>query len=174
MEISRVTLALSRFYRTALSKGQDLVTVESCIENIEAYLQIQLVMHDNNSRVEWDVDEQVKGEILPKLIVQPSVENALEHGLDEKEEGEKILHLSFRAEKDGIRIRVEDNGPGMEQETAERLVSYQAKGYGLKNVNDRLRLVYGEECNLQIFSELGKGTRVEMYIPGKQKQQEGQ
>lgn len=174
MEISRVTLALSRFYRTALSKGQDLVTVESCIENIEAYLQIQLVMHDNDFRVEWDVDEQVKGEILPKLIVQPIVENALEHGLDEKEEGEKILHLSFRAEKDGIRIRVEDNGPGMEQETAERLVSYQAKGYGLKNVNDRLRLVYGEECNLKIFSELGKGTRVEMYIPGKQKQQEGQ
>ena len=172
-EISKVTLALSRFYRTALSKGQDLVTVESCIQNIEAYLQIQLVMHDNDFQVEWDVDDQIKGEILPKLIVQPIVENALEHGLDEKEEGEKRLHLSFKEENGGVRIRVEDNGPGMEQETAKRLISYQAKGYGLKNVNDRLHLVYGDTCNLIITSEPGKGTCVEMYIPGKRKQQEG-
>ena len=89
-EISKVTLDLSTFYRTALSKGEDMVTVENCIRNIEAYLSIQLVMHDNDFTVEWKIDPQVKAEKVPKLILQPVVENALEHGLDVKEEGDKI------------------------------------------------------------------------------------
>ena len=94
-EISKVTLSLSMFYRTALSKGQDMVTVDNCIQNIKAYLDIQLVMHDNDFQVIWDIDPEVKGDIVPKLLLQPVVENALEHGLDMKEEGEKILKLFF-------------------------------------------------------------------------------
>ena len=164
-EISRVTLALSTFYRTALSRGEDMVTVENCIKNIEAYLEIQLVMHDNDFQVEWKIDEGIKIEKVPKLILQPVVENALEHGLDLKEEGEKVLCLSFLEEKEDVLIIVEDNGEGMEQEKAESLVTYQAKGYGLKNVNDRICLLYGEEYAIRIFSEPGKGTRVEIRTP---------
>lgn len=164
-EISRVTLALSTFYRTALSRGEDMVTVENCIKNIEAYLEIQLVMHDNDFQVEWKIDEGIKIEKVPKLILQPVVENALEHGLDLKEEGEKMLCLSFLEEKEDVLIIVEDNGEGMEQEKAESLVTYQAKGYGLKNVNDRICLLYGEEYAIRIFSEPGKGTRVEIRTP---------
>jgi len=144
-EISKVTLDLSTFYRTALSKGEDMVTVENCIRNIEAYLSIQLVMHDNDFTVEWKIDPQVKAEKVPKLILQPVVENALEHGLDVKEEGDKILQLSFLDAGDAVLLRVEDNGMGMEQSVAESLVTYQAEGYGLKNVNDRICLLYGEE-----------------------------
>ena len=77
-EISKVTLALSTFYRTALSKGEDMVTVESCLQNIEAYLEIQLVMHDNGFEVQWETDSSVKNEKVPKLLLQPVVENALE------------------------------------------------------------------------------------------------
>lgn len=73
-EISRVTLALSTFYRTALSKGADMVTVENCIRNIEAYLEIQLIMHDNDFKVEWKIDQEVQQELVPKLILQPVVE----------------------------------------------------------------------------------------------------
>ena len=170
-EISRVTLALSAFYRTALSKGEDMVTVENCIRNMEAYLEIQLVMHDNDFTVEWDVDESIKNEKMPKLLLQPVVENALEHGLDEKEEGERKLKLSFLDMDQEMLIMVQDNGPGMDQEKADTLVTYQAQGYGLKNVNDRIRLLYGEDYAVRIFSRPGEGTKVEMRFPKERKKE---
>lgn len=165
MEISKVTLALSTFYRTALSKGEDMVTVETCIRNMEAYLEIQLTMHDHNFTVEWETDPDIKNEKMPKLLLQPVVENAIEHGIDEKEEGDKKLFLSFKGQGDDVEIIVRDNGTGMEQEKAETLVTYQAKGYGLKNVNDRIRLLYGEFYGIQIYSAPGEGTTVIMRFP---------
>ena len=166
-QISKVTLALSTFYRTALSKGVEIVTVENCIQNIEAYLQIQLVMHDNNFQVEWHIDPEVKKEMVPKLLLQPVVENALEHGLDVKEEGDKTLKLFFVMDGEDVLLAVEDNGLGMEQKQAESLVTYQTKGYGLKNVNDRICLLYGEQYKIRIYSHVGVGTRVEMRVPRK-------
>ena len=165
MEISKVTLALSTFYRTALSKGEDVVTVENCIQNMQAYLEIQLTMHDNNFTVDWDIDPTIKNEKMPKLLLQPVVENAIEHGIDEKEDGDKKLFLSFRGNGDDVEITVRDNGMGMPQEKAETLVTYQAKGYGLKNVNDRIRLLYGEKYGIQIFSAPEEGTTVVMRFP---------
>lgn len=165
MEISKVTLALSTFYRTALSKGEDVVTVENCIQNMQAYLEIQLTMHDNNFSVDWDIDPTIKNEKMPKLLLQPVVENAIEHGIDEKEDGDKKLFLSFRGNGDDVEITVRDNGMGMPQEKAETLVTYQAKGYGLKNVNDRIRLLYGEKYGIRIFSAPDEGTTVVMRFP---------
>ena len=165
MDISKVTLALSTFYRTALSKGEDVVTVENCIQNTKAYLEIQLVMHDHSFTVDWEIDPTIKNEKMPKLLLQLIVENAIEHGIDEKEEGDKNLALSFHGKEDIVEITVRDNGKGMEQEKAEKLVTYQAKGYGLKNVNDRIHLLYGNEYGIQIFSELGIGTTVVMRFP---------
>ena len=165
MEISKVTLALSTFYRTALSKGEDVVTVENCIQNMQAYLEIQLTMHDNNFTVDWDIDPTIKNEKMPKLLLQPVVENAIEHGIDEKEDGDKKIFLSFRGNGDDVEITVRDNGMGMPQEKAETLVTYQAKGYGLKNVNDRIRLLYGEKYGIRIFSAPDEGTTVVMRFP---------
>ena len=172
MDISKVTLALSTFYRTALSKGENMVTVENCIRNMEAYLEIQLTMHDNNFTVEWETDPEIKNEKMPKLLLQPVVENAIEHGIDEKEEGDKKISLSFKGVGDDVVITVRDNGMGMEQEKAETLVTYQAKGYGLKNVNDRIRLLYGEEYGIRIFSAPGEGTNVVMRFPKEGKKHE--
>lgn len=165
MEISKVTLALSTFYRTALSKGESVVTVENCIQNVQAYVEIQLIMHDNSFEVEWEIDPEIKNEKMPKLLIQPIVENAIEHGLDEKEDGEKKLFVSFRGKGNDVEIIVRDNGNGMEQKKAETLVTYKAKGYGLKNVNDRIRLLYGEQYGIRVFSEPGMGTNVIMRIP---------
>lgn len=165
MEISKVTLALSTFYRTALSKGEDVVTVENCIQNMQAYLEIQLTMHDNNFTVDWDIDPTIKNEKMPKLLLQPVVENAIEHGIDEKEDGDKKIFLSFRGNGDDVVITVRDNGMGMPQEKAETLVTYQAKGYGLKNVNDRIRLLYGENYGIRILSAPDEGTTVMMRFP---------
>ena len=172
MDISKVTLALSTFYRTALSKGEDMVTVETCIKNMEAYLEIQLTMHDHNFTVEWEIDPGIKNEKMPKLLLQPVVENAIEHGIDEKEEGDKKISLSFKEHGDDVEIIVCDNGKGMEQKKAEKLVTYQAKGYGLKNVNDRIRLLYGEAYGIQIFSAPGEGTNVIMRFPKETKMYE--
>ena len=171
-DISKVTLALSTFYRTALSKGEDMVTVETCIRNMEAYLEIQLVMHDHDFTVDWEIDPAVKNEKVPKLLLQPVVENALEHGLDEKETGDKKLSLSFVDKGEEVEIIVKDNGLGMEQEKAETLVTYQAKGYGLKNVNDRICLLYGEKYAIRIFSAPEKGTTVIMRFPKEGKKHE--
>ena len=165
MEISKVTLALSTFYRTALSKGEDVVTVENCIQNMQAYLEIQLTMHDNNFSVDWDIDPTIKNEKMPKLLLQPVVENAIEHGIDEKEDGDKKIFLSFRGNGDDVVITVRDNGMGMPQEKAETLVTYQAKGYGLKNVNDRIRILYGENYGIRILSAPDEGTTVMMRFP---------
>lgn len=165
MEISKVTLALSTFYRTALSKGEDVVTVENCIQNMQAYLEIQLTMHDNNFTVDWDIDPTIKNEKMPKLLLQPVVENAIEHGIDEKEDGDKKIFLSFRGNGDDVVITVRDNGMGMPQEKAETLVTYQAKGYGLKNVNDRIRILYGENYGIRILSAPDEGTTVVMRFP---------
>ena len=164
-EISRVTLALSTFYRTALSKGEDMVTVESCIQNIRAYLEIQSVMHDHDFRVEWRADASINQEKVPKLLLQPVVENALEHGLDMKEEGEKVLSLSFLDEGSDLAMVVRDNGPGMEPEKAQTLLTYQSSGFGLKNVNDRIQLLYGEAYQVKITSVPGQGTTVEIRLP---------
>ena len=141
------------------------MTVESCLQNIEAYLEIQLVMHDNGFEVQWETDSSVKNEKVPKLLLQPVVENALEHGLDVKEEGEKLLKIFILDKGDEFVMTVEDNGPGMDPEKAKNLVTYQAKGYGLKNVNDRIRLLYGESYGVDIFSRPGEGTRVEIRLP---------
>ena len=172
MEISKVTLALSTFYRTALSKGEDVVTVENCIQNMQAYLEIQLTMHDNNFTVDWDIDPTIKNEKMPKLLLQPVVENAIEHGIDEKEDGDKKIFLSFRGNGDDVVITVRDNGMGMPQEKAETLVTYQAKGYGLKNVNDRIRILYGENYGIRIFSAPDEGTTVVMRFPKEDRKDE--
>lgn len=171
-DISKMTIDLSTFYRTALSRGEDMVTVETCIKNIKAYLEIQLVMHDHDFQVEWEIDDSIKEEKLPKLLLQPVVENAIEHGLAEKEDGDKHLKLSILDKDSEFLLMVEDNGSGMEQETADKLVTYHAVGYGLKNVNDRIALLYGKEYALKIFSEVGKGTRVEMRFPKGDKKDE--
>lgn len=164
-EISKVTLALSTFYRTALSKGEDIVSVGTCIKNIEAYIEIQLILHDYDFSVQWEIDETVSDEKMPKLLLQPIVENALEHGLDLKEDGEKCLQISLGQDEKDVILTVKDNGMGMEQEKAEALITYQAKGYGLKNVNDRICLMYGEDYKIRITSKIGEGTSVQMRIP---------
>ncbi len=114
-------------------------------------------------KVEWNIDPSVQQGVGSKLALQPIVENALEHGLDVKEEGEKLLKLYFFEENGDVVIRVEDNGIGMEQEQAEKLL-ISGKGYGLKNVNDRMRIFIWREICHRILSKVGEGTSVDMKI----------
>lgn len=165
-EVSSITLKLAEFYRTTLNRGSSIIMVEGEIRNIRSYLDIQLVMHDHNFQVQWEIDERVLGWKMPKLVLQPLVENALEHGLDLKEEGEKHLMLRIVAEENDLLLVVRDNGVGMTQEKADSLIHYEAKGYGVKNVKERIALLYGENHVFRITSKEGEGTEIYIKIPG--------
>ncbi len=164
-DISRVTQALSDFYRTTLSKGKKYITVAGEIKNVQSYLEIQLMMHDYDFEVEYEIDETLASYQILKLILQPMVENALEHGLDLREESGKKLRITCQQDAEDIIFTVEDNGVGMDEDTLRSLTKREANGYGIKNVNERLALLYGEAYALKITSRCGEGTVVKINIP---------
>lgn len=166
-EISKVTLALSTYYRTSLNRGETMTTVVSEMENIRAYLKIQLIMHDNSFRVEEVYDNTMGSCEIPKLILQPLVENAIDHGLDVSEKIEKVLRIKVVQDELFLYFMVEDNGNGMTEEKSRQIVTYQSKGYGVRNVNERIVLLYGEENKIRVESKEGEGTRVCIRIPKK-------
>lgn len=160
MEISKVTLALSTYYRTSLNKGEIITTMENELNNARAYLNVQLVIHDNNFSVIESIDEELLQMKVPKLILQPIIENAIDHGIDVSEKEEKWIKIELKKENNIAILSVEDNGCGMEQKKAEEIISYCSKGYGLKNVKERIGLIYQEECPITIESKEGIGTKV--------------
>lgn len=166
-EISRVTLALSTYYRTSLNRGETMTTVAKEIDNIRSYLKIQLIMHDHEFRVVEDITEGLGDYGTPKLILQPLVENAIDHGLDVSEKEEKILWITVREEKESIFFEVRDNGVGMEQEKADQILTYKSSGYGVRNVYERIHVLYGEKGEMKAESVPGEGTRVFIRIPKK-------
>ena len=146
-----------------------MTTVENELNNIRAYLKIQLIMHDNSFRVKENISLDTESMNLqtPKLILQPFVENAIDHGLDLSEKEEKCLTVSVREDEDSILFEIEDNGAGMEKERAQEITSYQSKGYGVRNVCERIRVLYGAAGSVRVDSSLGKGTKVTIRIPKK-------
>ena len=168
-EISKVTLALSTYYRTSLNRGETMTTVENELNNIRAYLKIQLIMHDNSFHVIEKVvlDNDMMQLRIPKLILQPFVENAIDHGLDLSEKEEKRLTVAIGEEADTLLFEISDNGAGMEREKAQEILSYQSPGYGVRNVCERIRVLYGEEGNVTVESREGEGTKVTVRIPKK-------
>ena len=170
-EISKITLAMSSFYRTALNKGNNILSLKDEIENMKSYLQIQLIMHDYEFDTESRVEEGLEDYIVLNLILQPMVENAIDHGIDLKTDGRGKLIVTAKSDGDDILIVVEDNGIGMEQKIIDTILTQQSKGYGLRNVNERIKLYYGQQYHLIIESELGVGTKIITRIP-KQKREE--
>ena len=164
-EISKITLAMSSFYRTALNKGNNIILLENEIENIKSYLEIQLMMHDYEFDVEIKVDDTVKKCEVLNLILQPMLENAIEHGIDLKTDGRGKIRVEAIDRGDVLLLEVEDNGIGMEEEVQDVILTKQSKGYGLRNVNERIRLYYGEEYHITIESKLGVGTKIITTLP---------
>ena len=164
-EISKITLAMSSFYRTALNKGNNIILLENEIENIKSYLEIQLMMHDYEFDVEIKVDDTIKKCEVLNLILQPMLENAIEHGIDLKTDGRGKIRVEAIDRGDVLLLEVEDNGIGMEEEVQDVILTKQSKGYGLRNVNERIRLYYGEEYHITIESKLGVGTKIITTLP---------
>lgn len=164
-DISRITLSLSTFYRTALNKGKNILLVRDEIANIKAYLDIQLTMHDDSFDVIYDIDDSILKYETLNLILQPILENAIHHGIDLKQDGRGEIRISGKEDDKDIRFAVSDNGVGMTKEQAELILTADSKGYGVRNVNERIKLYYGAEYAVCIDSEVGRGTTVTIHFP---------
>ncbi|WNR46287.1 sensor histidine kinase [Paenibacillus roseipurpureus] len=168
-DVQRTTKALADFYRAALSKGRETISLEEEIRNVKDYLSIQRIRYSDVFTYEFDIHNDVLQGQIPKLTIQPLVENAIYHGL--KTKGSLgLLTVTGEIVDHKIKIVVADDGVGMDAERLEAIVkkaasSQEAVGYGFKNVNDRIQLYFGEEYGLQIKSEQGQGTVVTLWLP---------
>ena len=164
--------SLARFFRISLSRGSNIIPIADELEHARHYLTIQKMRYKNKFSAVIAAEDGVEGLYTIKLIVQPILENAIYHGMAYADgDGE----ITVRARRDGedVVIEVADNGPGMPEETVERLLdqSYAAapgtkgSGIGLRNVHQRIRLTFGEEYGLAIHSEPDAGTTVCIRLP---------
>lgn len=165
-DISKITLALSAFYRTSLNKGNNIIQLSGEIENMRSYLSIQLMLHDYDFDVEEDIDESILKYDSLNLVLQPLIENAIDHGIDVMPD-DRRGKIIIKAKDAGnlIELSVIDNGIGMSKEQAAKILTSESKGYGVRNVNERIKLYYGNDYPLIIKSKINVGTEVIISIP---------
>lgn len=167
-DISKITLALSAFYRTSLNKGNNITHILGEIENMRSYLSIQLMLHDDGFDVTEDIDDSVLEYTCPSLILQPLIENAIDHGIDVMPEDRRgVISVICKDMDTYIQFVIKDNGIGMTKEQTVKILTKDSKGYGVRNVNERLKLCYGEEYPMIIKSKENTGTEVIITIPKK-------
>ncbi|WP_230875594.1 sensor histidine kinase [Paenibacillus campinasensis] len=167
IETSYIVSALAKFYRTTLNKGKTRVRVRDELDNIKAYIDLQLIMHDGGFEAEYDVDEELLGQEIIHFILQPIVENAIKHGFADMADEDRLLLISVYRTGQELKLSVHDNGVGMPPEKAARLLLAEggSSGCGVKNVNDRIKLYYGQEYGLTVESKVQLGTTVTITLP---------
>ena len=172
-EVEDIASSLSRFFRTTLSGGRDFIKIKEELNHIEAYLHIQRQRYRDILSYDIRVPEELSKYLIIKMTLQPVVENALYHGIKNKRGGGRISIIG-REEGDYVFLTVKDEGMGMDEKTLENLksiISGEIKpsadntGFGMSNVAERMRLNYGNRCGINIRSEYGSGTEVEIFIP---------
>jgi two-component system, sensor histidine kinase YesM len=175
-QIVEVVSALSNFFRISLSKGKDWITIGEELERIKSYLTIQKIRYRDIMDFKIEVDERVTNHTVLKLILQPLVENAIYHGIKNKREGGTIVVRAKLNNENEVMLEVEDNGIGF---APDKLVLLQAEleddsgdikqesGFGVGNVNQRIKLYYGKQYGLSVTSEYQTGTRVSFIIPAR-------
>ncbi|MGI6569982.1 MAG: sensor histidine kinase [Caldicoprobacterales bacterium] len=168
-EISDIVQKLTRFYKLSLSKGRDIITVRDELAHIETYVGLQNLRFKNGIKLVLNTEENIYGYSILKLILQPIVENAILHGILCKDSKTGTITITGRMEGSIIRFSIHDDGVGMDGDKAERLFSSanpkEEQGYGIINVNHRIKLFYGNEYGLTCKSSLGEGTAVYITIP---------
>ena len=160
--------ALARLFRISISRGKELIPLEKEVEHAQSYLKIQNYRYRNQFTYDFHIEEDCLKYLCNKITLQPIIENAIYHGLDRMVD-EGHIDITIRTEsEDTILLVVEDNGVGMTEEQCHEILYRENSdrvGIGIKNVNDRIRIYFGEKYGLKLFSELDEGTRVEIRIP---------
>lgn len=170
-EIANVVRRLGKMMRKSLEVGRENIMLKEELEMVSSYLEIQKFRYENRLKYEIDVDSSVMNFRIPPLIIQPLVENAVVHGVENKEDGVKVV-VSIRRLEEMLEVRVKDNGmgmtPGRLQEVRESIMASEESEknrIGLRNVYQRLVLTYGEKHGLNIDSTYGEGTLIIFTLP---------
>ncbi len=175
-EIVHLVGALTKVFRIGLSKGKEVIKLKDEIEHINSYLTIQKYRYEDKLSYKISYDEAVLDVLVLKLITQPIVENSIYHGIKEKR-GKGEININFRKVVDEIIITVKDNGAGISEEKLQNINSMletgnsfyidseSGSGYGISNVNTRIKLSYGQAYGLRYYSKLGEFTTVEIRLP---------
>lgn len=168
-DISAMVTALARFFRLGLSKGKELYTINDEIEHVHNYLIISTTRYKDCFKYHIDVDPLILELKMIKIILQPLVENAIKHGIVKNKSNQGLISIIGRKKGCDIYLEVADNGKGIDEEQlifinralmGMKEMSTNESGFGLFNVNQRIRLHYGMNYGLSIESQLGKGTIV--------------
>jgi len=158
---------LSKLLRIGLSKGKTMISIGEEVEHVQAYSRLQMKRYPDNFEVHWDIDETVLSCTTPKVILQPLVENAIFHGVSSMD-GEGAIWIRIRRAEESVEMIVEDNGfLPVDMERLDRIVRGEVddKGYGIRNVNQRIQLHFGEAYGLRYFRRDGGGIRAVINLP---------
>jgi two-component system sensor histidine kinase YesM len=174
-QVIDIVQALSNFFRIALSKGQEWITIDQEIEHIRSYLTIQKLRYHDILNYTIDVDEDILSGTILKLTLQPLVENAIYHGIKNKRGGGTIVVSARRSEPDQVVVEIRDDGIGFTPYKLNRIqssltddsaaIALSESGFGLENVHRRIQLYYGKQYGLTVESKYQEGTRVTVTIP---------
>lgn len=160
--------SLSNYFRFSLSRGKNVITLAEEEQHIRSYLEIQQMRYRDIMEYEIDIPDQLKYFILPKLTLQPLVENALYHGIKNRRR-KGFIRVTGRAQNERMILEVTDDGPGMTEERLDEvrasLSDGRREGFGLRTVHQRIRILFGGEFGLDVESTPDIGTRVIVTIP---------
>lgn len=166
-KLQDMVVQLAQFYRLTLNSGRILIPIASEIEQANAYLDIQKVKYGQRMEVTFDIDTNIWPYETIKLILQPFIENVLKHAWS----GDRIhIRVSVQKEGDDILYRIIDDGLGMKQERIQEIFDPRDNshtGCGIRNIDQRVKLHYGSEYGVSIFSKVGIGTSVQIRIPAR-------
>lgn len=170
-DIAQMTTSLATLFRISLSRGEEFIPIEQEAKHVLSYLQIQKLRYGNKLSYYFDIPPELFGLYTVKLVLQPLVENAIYHGIKESDAPGEIA-IVLRAEGENVVMAVTDNGRGIPpdrlkvlQEGLERGLSVNSDGYGIFNVNERLRLHFGQAYGLTLDSRWGEGTTATLTMP---------
>ena len=169
-QAEQMVTSLSSYFRSFLSDGKDIVTLAEEKQHIKSYLEIQQVRYRDIMEFEIDIDPAIEDTKLPKMTLQPLVENAIYHGLKPKR-GKGKIKVTGTLEGDKIVLKVTDTGLGMQKDELEslktRVLNEDTTSFGLTSSYKRLKILYGEACRFDIESVPQEGTSISIEIPGK-------
>jgi two-component system sensor histidine kinase YesM len=170
-QVVKMVGSLSDFFRSSLNKGKEIVTIRDELQHVRSYLEIQQIRYQDILSYEIDVPEELFDYQIPKITIQPIVENALYHGIKNKRGGGTIV-VSGKDEGETMLIQVKDDGKGMKPERLKEITKglegeklENSAIYGLYNVNERIRLSFGEEYGISVESEYEVGSCVSIRLP---------
>lgn len=157
---------LSKFYKTSLHNKSDFVTIENEIKHISYYTAIENFKHDNAIELNIDIPDDIQKLCIPKITLQPLIENSINHGILEKENPVGCISVTAEQDNDDVYIYITDNGVGISEEKADDIKSGRTESVGIMNTDKRLKLFFGNDYGLTIEGKEGEYTRVTIKIKG--------